>query len=392
MNLLKNKKVAIVGGGPGGLTLARLLQQKGITVTVYERDVNKLVRQQGATLDLHYDSGLAALSAANLVDEFTKWFRPGADKIKITDGQGEVFYNEHENSNKPVLDFNSPYSRPEIDRGPLRDMLIGSLTEGTVVWDSKFTEMKPCEEGWELFFENGNSAYADLVVAADGGNSKVRRYVTNIKPLYSGCTIVECNVYNAKENAPKLWQLTQGGKVFVLGNGKTLWLSAKGDGTLNAYTTSPETEHWVQTSGIDFKDIQQVKQWFTATYKGWSKLWLEIFDYEDTKFIPRPQYHFPEDQHWETKPNVTLLGDAAHRTPPSGEGVNQAMLDALVISQALTNGQFDTIGKALAHYEEDMLARGKATTVEALEFSEMIKTEDALQKMLAFFANPAQEA
>ena len=59
--LLQNKKVAIVGGGPGGLTLARLLQLKGVDVKVYERDRDKSFRQQGATLDLHYESGLKAL-------------------------------------------------------------------------------------------------------------------------------------------------------------------------------------------------------------------------------------------------------------------------------------------------------------------------------------------
>ena len=36
MNLLKNKTIAIIGGGPGGLTLARLLQKKGADVKVYE--------------------------------------------------------------------------------------------------------------------------------------------------------------------------------------------------------------------------------------------------------------------------------------------------------------------------------------------------------------------
>ena len=62
--LLENKKVAIIGGGPGGLTLARLLQLKGVDVKVYERDKDKSVRQQGATLDLHEDSGLKALAEA----------------------------------------------------------------------------------------------------------------------------------------------------------------------------------------------------------------------------------------------------------------------------------------------------------------------------------------
>ena len=66
--LIKNKSVAIVGGGPGGLTLARLLQMKGVEVKVYERDLNENARVQGSLLDLHQDSGLASIRAAGLLE------------------------------------------------------------------------------------------------------------------------------------------------------------------------------------------------------------------------------------------------------------------------------------------------------------------------------------
>jgi 2-polyprenyl-6-methoxyphenol hydroxylase-like FAD-dependent oxidoreductase len=114
--LLKNKQIAIVGGGPGGLTLARLLQMKGVDVKVYERDVNKNARVQGTTLDLHHDSGLAALRKANLLDEFKKSYRPGADKMIIVNEKAELFFSDHEG--KPPEDFGNEYFRPEIDRGP----------------------------------------------------------------------------------------------------------------------------------------------------------------------------------------------------------------------------------------------------------------------------------
>ena len=52
-NLLSNKKIAVIGGGPVGLTTARLLQMKDVDVTVYERDVNETARISGGTLDLH---------------------------------------------------------------------------------------------------------------------------------------------------------------------------------------------------------------------------------------------------------------------------------------------------------------------------------------------------
>ena len=83
MNNIQRKEIAIVGGGPGGLTLARLLEQAGARVKVYERDVNKDVRVQGATLDLHEESGLAALRQAGLMAAFEANYRPGADRTRI---------------------------------------------------------------------------------------------------------------------------------------------------------------------------------------------------------------------------------------------------------------------------------------------------------------------
>ena len=53
MNLLSDKNVAIIGGGPVGLTMAKLLlQQNGIDVSVYERDNDREARIFGGTPDL----------------------------------------------------------------------------------------------------------------------------------------------------------------------------------------------------------------------------------------------------------------------------------------------------------------------------------------------------
>src|SRR6185369_14061419 len=94
--LIQNKKIAIVGGGPGGLTLARLLQLKGATAKVYERDLNKDARVQGTTLDLHEESGLKALRHAQLFDELKKHFRPSDDKMLIVNENAEIFFSDHE--------------------------------------------------------------------------------------------------------------------------------------------------------------------------------------------------------------------------------------------------------------------------------------------------------
>jgi len=380
--LLDNRQVAIVGGGPGGLTLAKLLQQKGVSVKVYERDADRYFRQQGATLDLHYESGLKALKAAGLMDEFKKNYRPGAERVTITNNNAIAQYSEADD--EPLLDLDSKYARPEIDRGPLRDLLINSLDEDTIVWDARFLELKVNGEGWDLTFENGTKAYADLVVAADGANTKIRKYLTDIERIYSGSTIVEGNIYNAAINAPKLWNLTNGGKIFALWKGKNIILSAKGEGSLSFYTITTETEQWADLPGINFNLKDEVLYWFKERFSDWSADWHEIFKSDESYFVHRPQYYFPTDQSWQSLPNLTLLGDAAHQTPPSGDGVNQAMLDALELSNALT-GNFKNLQSAIAHYENEMLKRTAVATEEALDMSTSMLADNNLEYMLEFF-------
>lgn len=66
--LLRNKKIAIIGAGPVGLTMAKLLQQEGIIVSVYERDKDSQTRITGGPLDLHKDSGQNAMKKAGLLE------------------------------------------------------------------------------------------------------------------------------------------------------------------------------------------------------------------------------------------------------------------------------------------------------------------------------------
>ena len=62
------------------------------------KDVSKDVRVQGATLDLHEESGLKALQEAGLMDAFRKNYRPGADKIRIVDKHANILLDDHEDA------------------------------------------------------------------------------------------------------------------------------------------------------------------------------------------------------------------------------------------------------------------------------------------------------
>ncbi|MEH2314162.1 MAG: NAD(P)/FAD-dependent oxidoreductase [Nostoc sp.] len=382
--LIQNKQIAIVGGGPGGLTLARLLQLKGANVKVYERDFNKEARMIGSPLDMHEESGMEALRKANLVGEFKKNFRPGADKMLIFNERAKIFFSDHET--KPDEDFGSEHFRPEIDRGPLRNILLESLQLETVVWDSHFISMEKQNEGWLLHFKNGSSYYADIIIAADGTNSKIRPYITNIKAFYSGITMLEGNVYNAEKATPYIYALLNGGKIMAFGNTKNLLMGLKGSGDLTFYASFKIDENWASYSGLDYSNKTQMLAWFKEEYCEWSDIWCELFENAATPFIPRPIYCMPLNQTWEALPNLTMLGDAAHVMPPfAGEGANMAMFDALELSECLCNENFSDIQTAIASYENQMRKRAAEAAQESLENGERMHSTDSLEKMLAFF-------
>jgi len=384
--LIKNKSVAIVGGGPGGLTLAKLLQMKGVEVKVYERDLNENARVQGSLLDLHQDSGLAAIRAGGLLEVFKESFMIGADKTLIMDENAKVWLSDHES--EPNEDFGEEHFRPEIDRGTLRKILLNSLQENTVVWNSHFLSMKKENEGWLLHFENRDPVYADMVIGCDGARSKVRPYITEIKPFYTGITMLEGNVPDALINAPEINKILMGGKIMAFGNHKNLLIGQKGKGEIGFYASFKADEKWTSTNGVDYSDKNEIIHWYKKAYPEWNSIWLELFENAEIPFIPRPIYCMPFDQYWKPLHNATIMGDAAHVMPPfAGEGANMAMKDALDLSECLTSATYSTIQEAIAGYEAEMFRRASAAAKESVENGETMHSEKALQSMIDFFGS-----
>jgi len=377
-NPIQDKQIAIIGAGPGGLTLARLLQMHGAKVKVFERDINQFAPAQGTTLNLNEGSGLSALRAAGLMDAFELVYRPGAEKMLFVDAQAAVIIDE--------LDSESN-DRPEIDRGPLRNLLLASLADETVVWDARFSSLQRIEESIEIAFENGEKFTADLLIAADGANSKIRPYITSLAPEYSGVTALEGSVADVASTIPELYELLDGGKVCVLDDEKTLFIALKGNGSVSFYTGHKSDQHWYRQCGIDFADRDQVFAWFKKEFKGWSDIWAELFRHAALPFMPRPQFCAPVDQSWPSLSNLTMLGDAAHVMPPyAGEGVNMAMQDALVLASQLLNPDMPDMRAAITSYENEMRERNAQTATQTLKFTRVFHSYDAVPFFREFFS------
>jgi 2-polyprenyl-6-methoxyphenol hydroxylase-like FAD-dependent oxidoreductase len=364
MSLIENKKIAIVGGGPGGLTLARLLQIKGADVKVFERDFSEASRVQGAIVDLHYNSGLKAIEEAGLLDAFNDAYMPGADKYRLVDPDANILLNDGNNSG--AVSFGNEGFRPEIDRGALRDILLEALLPETVIWDSQLVGMEQVHNYWKLQFKNGSSATADIVIGADGYRSKIRSYLTNIEPLYSGATIIQGEIDNPETHCPEIYQLVDNANLMAMGSGKTISIQPRGDGGLTFYAASMYPENWILTSGIDFSSPEEVYAYLVEFYHGWNPVFLSLFK-ACSHFVARPLNYLPLKQRWDTRGNITLLGDAAHLMPPNGEGVNLAMLDALDLSERLTNTEFPDLQAAMVSYENTMVMRAANLLEETLD-------------------------
>jgi 2-polyprenyl-6-methoxyphenol hydroxylase-like FAD-dependent oxidoreductase len=347
--------ITIIGAGLGGLTLASVLHRHGIDATVYDLEASPTVRHQGSILDMHEESGQLALQKAGLFEAFQKMVIPSGDDMRILDKAGTVRWEDSGDG-----------TRPEIDRGILREILLQSLPANNIHWGSKVTSVAKLEgASYEVRLANGETFTTALLIGADGAWSKVRPLLSNAHPIYSGISFVETYLFDAEVRHPESAALVGRGSMFALSDEKGLITHRDGDGRITVYIALKTDEQWMSSGGVDSRDTEAVRRQLLQSFPDWDDRLRALISESDAEFLPRGIYALPVGHHWERIPGATLLGDAAHLMSPfAGEGANLAMLDGMELAEALLAHPND-VETALAAYEAALFPRSASLAAES---------------------------
>jgi 2-polyprenyl-6-methoxyphenol hydroxylase-like FAD-dependent oxidoreductase len=368
--------IAIVGAGLGGLTLARVLHVHGIPSTIYELEDSPTARTQGGMLDIHDYNGQQALKSARLFDEFRKIIHAGGEAMRILDKHGTVLSDEADEGDG---------SRPEVDRGQLRQLLLDSLPPDTIRWGRKATNVRPLDAGrHELSFADGSSVTAEVLVGADGAWSRVRPLVSDATPAYTGMSFVEVDHVDADLRHPVPARIVGAGMLFALAPGKGFLAHRETDNSLHVYIALAKPADWI--TSVDWTDADKGKAVLLAEFADWAPDFHTLITEADSALVPRTINALPVEHRWDRVPGVTLLGDAAHvMSPFAGEGANLAMYDGALLGEAIAAHPGD-VEAALAAYEKDLFPRSAQAAAEAAANLRLCFADNAPQSLLDQFA------
>lgn len=366
--------VTIIGAGLGGLTLARVLHVHGIPATVYEAEPSPTARTQGGMLDIHDYNGQPALQAAGLIEEFRALILEGREATRILDRDGTVLLDEADDGTG---------GRPEVQRGELRQILLDSLPVGTVRWGHKVSGVRALGGSrHEVTFADGTSVVTSLLVGADGAWSRVRPLLSDAAPEYVGMSFIETYLFDGDARHPDSAKTVGGGAMSALAPGKGIMAHRESGGALHIYVGLTKSQDWL--ASVDFADPTAATARIAEEFDGWAPELTALITDGETAPVPRSLHTLPIGHQWDRVPGVTLLGDAAHLMPPSGEGANLAMFDGAELGKAIA-AHPDDVEAALTEYEQALFPRGAAAATESARVHELCFGDDTPQGLLNMF-------
>jgi salicylate hydroxylase len=324
-------RVAIIGGGIGGVAAANALLQRGIDARVYEQA--PALKEVGAGVALH-PNGVRMMRRLGFGDDVARW---GA---RWTDPQ----FRHHDGRLIAPWWPSQTGERPEIygmHRADLLQMLVSRLSPSVVHVDHRCVGFEQDENQAVVTFANAARAVADIVVAADGIHSTLQQYVTPPStPLPAGSLAYRGVIPAASVSWPagmmRNW----------LGPGKHFLVFPVRANELVNYVGFVSTDTLATESWSAPGDPKALAREFA----GWDPLVEAIIAQVETTFWwglydrePLPRW---------TRGRLTLLGDAAHpMLPHVGQGANQAIEDGVALATVLATADRRNAPQALKMYE-----------------------------------------
>ena len=399
-------RIAIIGGGPAGLTVALLLHNRRVPFTVFEhrqKPTDDELTKPSGVLDLHDESGLAAIRECGLYDQFLQLTGECAEAQKVSDKDGNILFADERGTSE----------RPEISRHALSKLLSSHLPAETIKWNHKLlsaaSSTTPSGTETELDFGPHGKQTFDLVIGADGAWSQVRNLLTDVKPHYSGTQSIIATIRQVTAKYPHLAALVGPGSFSALGlrHGVMSQRGSQDSARIYVFLTIAD-ERFGATSGLAGRTAAMGKDrlldddallgCWGATMKDLVAVALdeESADNPGAAMDIKPLYRLPVGISWEHKPNATLIGDAAHLMGPwAGEGVNLAMWDSLLLAHAIAEA-YETSGKnaasfqstlapLLKEFEVDMVARAKEKAEETYNNGQMMFADNGAKDLAGFF-------
>jgi salicylate hydroxylase len=326
-------RIAIVGGGIGGLTAAASLLQAGFNVRVYEQ--SRLLSEVGAGINIGPNAS-RLLIRLGLGEECAKvaYRSPFFHQRRWQDGRT---LTKTPLGKAIEAEFGAPHMI--FHRGELHALLAKAVPPERVHLAHRCTGVRQSGDRVEVQFDNGAQATADILIGADGIHSTVRRILLGPeRPRFA------CKAYRGLIPADRVKDVPAETTAF-LGPGRHFVHYFVSAGRLLNFVGHVEGEDWISESWTEPGKVSDLR----ADYKNWHPQVERIIDAVDETFIWAVLDRKPIAR-W-SHGRVTLLGDACHPMLPFlGQGGAQAIEDAAALTACLLR-KGDDIEAALKLYE-----------------------------------------